>query len=235
MSGTPVRKRWLRRAVVGALLTLVVLFVAAVLALDVFGVGTPVMFDPQPVSKVVSLPQNWSDGWAPGQRQWFYHATQGTTIMPYEWLISLERPELKVLRTPDLFITPDFMSRFGFLPGEADPRLNPGGKLPIGFAITPKFNDPIANLPYNDHPYNAVGLTCAACHTGRLTVAGPGARPRTSWSKGDRRRSTYVHSRLPWGGPSPTLSTSPSGSSGSRPGCSEPTTPRRTASSSRRS
>jgi mono/diheme cytochrome c family protein len=179
MSGTsPVGRTRLRRTIVGALLTLIVLFVAAVLALDVFGVGTPAMPNPQPVDKIVSLPQNWPDGWEPGQRQWFHHATQGTTIMPYEWLISLERPELKVLRTPALFITPAFMSRFGFLPGEANPQFNPEGKLPIGFAIAPRFDDPTGNLPYNDHPYRAVGLTCAACHTGRLTVTGPGGAPQ---------------------------------------------------------
>ena len=173
-ASTTVRRSWLRRVLVVLGLSAGVLLVAAILALDVFRVGTPSMPEPRPLGKVVSLPQNWPDGWAPGGREWFYHATQGTTIMPYEWLISLERPELRVLRTPELFVTPEFMSRFGFLPSTPDPRLNPDGKLPIGFAIHRDFQDPIGDKPYNAAPYNAVGLTCAACHTGRLTLPAAG-------------------------------------------------------------
>jgi hypothetical protein len=105
------------------------------------------MPEPRPVGKVVALPQNWPAGWDPGGREWFYHATKGTPIMPYEWLINLERSELRVLRDPELFVTPEFMSRFGFLPSTPDPRLNPEGRLPIGFAIQPDFRDPIETRP----------------------------------------------------------------------------------------
>jgi mono/diheme cytochrome c family protein len=172
------------------LAAVVVAFVLiAVLLLDVqraatWGLDLP---EPRPVSAAnfVTLPQDGSlpkdpgFHWDPAGRAWFHHADQGTTIMPYEWLIALEQPDVRILRRPglfgdpELFLAPGYMSRFGFLPGADHPSLNPGAKLPLGWAIGRDFVDPTSdrNKPgaYNAKPYNAVGLTCAACHTGRLT------------------------------------------------------------------
>ena len=181
MSEISTRRKWsfrrifLRLAVVAA-----AIFVLAVVLLDVYRITMRSFPEPRPVAgEFVTLPQ---DGWEPKDpgwhwdaagRDWFHHVEQGTTIMPYEWLIALEQPDLGVLRYPGPFLDTDFMSRFGFLPGKPDPSLNPDGKLPIGWAIGRNFVDPtaVADQPdaYNAKPYNAVGLTCAACHTGHLT------------------------------------------------------------------
>jgi len=178
-TSTPPRKWRPRRllATIGGVA--IILLALAVLLLDVLQIEVVKLPRPRPLGRVVALPQNWPEGWAPGQRQWFHHATQGTTIMPVEWLASLERPELRVISTPRPFLDADFMSRFGFLPSAADPRQNPDGRLPIGFAITHDFNDPTGDKdrPHTVKPYNAVGLTCAACHTGRMTVPGSDGRP----------------------------------------------------------
>ena len=47
-----------------------------------------------------------------------------------------------------MFADPAYLSRFGFIPGEMDPQLNPDG-LPVGFAIDKDFVDPVdqADLP----------------------------------------------------------------------------------------
>ncbi|MBV8381337.1 MAG: hypothetical protein JOZ63_01945 [Planctomycetaceae bacterium] len=185
MPGTERRKRILRRVLFFVVAVPAVLVVLAIVLLDGFKVLTPRLPAPRPIGKtIVLLPQDgfrpedpgWH--WDRAGRDWFHHTSQGTTIMPYDWLVALEQPEVRVLRTPGLFLDPVFMSRFGFLPGAKDPHLNPGGKLPIGWAIARNFADPTAdpNQPdaYNARPYNAVGLTCAACHTGRVTYQQPG-------------------------------------------------------------
>ena len=69
-----------------------------------------------------------------------------------------------------------YLSRFGFLYEDAPKSASgygagdPGDEaLPIGFAIERGFVAPYANPPV-DEPTDVVGLTCAACHTGRIDV-----------------------------------------------------------------
>ena len=170
------------------------------LALDLFefgGVSVPkaVPVDPKHVTRL-NASQGWPDGWGPNQAQWFHHASQGTRILPYDWFVNLERPSLSVYFTPARLVEGDYLQRFGFLPGESDDvrdasgkvvragRFNPGGLLPIGFAIEEEFAAPYAKPPSparEDDPdgpaanprgprsEKVVGLTCAACHTGQLT------------------------------------------------------------------
>lgn len=106
--------------------------------------------------------QGWPRGWDWGQAGWFHHTSQGTRILPYDWFISLEQPALLPLGR---FCEEDYLTRFGFLPSEPDPRLNPDG-LPVGFAIDRDYDAPYANPSWSGP---VVGLTCAACHTGQLT------------------------------------------------------------------
>jgi mono/diheme cytochrome c family protein len=160
------------------------LFVLAVVLLDVQKILTIKLPDAKPVARVIWLPQDGAQPhdkgfhWDDAGRKWFHHINQGTTIMPYEWLLALEQPDIGVLHSPGLFLDQEFMSRLGFLPSEPDPELNPSGLLPIGWAIAHDFVDPTADPDqsdlYNAKPYNAVGLTCAACHTGRVTYTQPG-------------------------------------------------------------
>jgi hypothetical protein len=148
-----------------------------------------------PIREARWLPQNWS----PAERFWFHHATQGTAsvLIPYEWFLALEQPTLRVMGNPPLFADPDYLTRYGFIPGvkgigegnaEAagygygegrtygepgayDPALfggNPDG-LPVGFARTPAGQNPVSDQ-------DQLGFTCAACHTGHLEYEGVSLR-----------------------------------------------------------
>jgi len=119
-----------------------------------------------PVANVVWLNQNWTTE----QRDWFHHADQGTLTfgIPYEWFIALEQPALP-FTTHGLLSDPEYLDRYGFIPSNK----NPGEpELPIGFAHGGPILDS-KGLPWKNPRTNkdatAVGLTCAACHTGRFT------------------------------------------------------------------
>jgi len=118
-----------------------------------------------PITKTVYLEQNWSAG----ERTWFHHATQGTATLPvdYEWFLALEQAGLTLTERP-LFSDPENLRSWGFIdsPRSAE---NPDG-LPVGFARTANFVVPGAPSPST--PRNAIGLTCAACHTGQFTYRG---------------------------------------------------------------
>jgi hypothetical protein len=104
-----------------------------------------------------------SQGWSEAQRQQFYHTAQGTRLLPYDWFMALEQPCFSFSACSP-FADSAYLSRFGFLPGQKDPELNPGG-LPIGFAREPNFYD-----PHTRTNYPALGLSCSACHTGQLEL-----------------------------------------------------------------
>ena len=117
-----------------------------------------------PASEVIYHDQNWSAY----HREWFYHAGQGTELMPYAWFMALEQPHLKIFGTVPKFHEIDYLGRFGFLPDNRTPE-NPEG-LPVGFA-----KDTVVD-PQSGKTVDVVGLTCAACHTGQLEYQGKGIR-----------------------------------------------------------
>ena len=120
----------------------------------------------QPVDNATWLPQNWT----PSQQNWFHHADQGTQTfgIPYEWFVALEQPSLS-LAAPALFSDTAYLDRYGFIPSFVDT-----GKpaLPIGFAhggpVQEADGSALRN-PQTNAPMTSLGLTCAACHTGRFT------------------------------------------------------------------
>jgi mono/diheme cytochrome c family protein len=89
------------------------------------------------------LEQNWSDD----DRQWFYTTPQGSKLMPYKWVMALERTDANVPWVQNL-------DRFGFLPNRTS-GVNPDG-LPVGLV----------------QDGQDLGLTCAACHTNQLNFRG---------------------------------------------------------------
>src|SRR5262245_31550153 len=91
----------------------------------------------------IDLQQNWS----PQTKTDFWFSSQGSQIMPAAWFYALEQPT-----GMQPFIDPCHMESFGFLSV-------PGSKLPIGFA-----EDKTGTAT------TQIGLTCAACHTGRLKI-----------------------------------------------------------------
>ncbi len=112
------------------------------------------------------LDQNWSAK----DRKWYHHANQGTFTfgIPYEWFMALEQPELSLGAT-GLLSDPLYLDRFGFIPGSTE---GDKGGLSIGFARGEVMNDyqgkPWLNPETKKH-LTGIGLTCAACHTGRFT------------------------------------------------------------------
>ena len=108
----------------------------------------------------------WLDqGWSAAERSWFHHAPQGTDTLPipYAWFMALERPVLAI-GPVGLFADPANLDRYGYIPGVKDAN-NPDG-LPVGF-VRIQAKDPSTGQPF-DH----LGFTCAACHTGRMSYQG---------------------------------------------------------------
>jgi hypothetical protein len=120
-----------------------------------------------PIQEVVWLDQNWT----PEERDWFHSADQGTQTfsIPYEWFMALEQPSLSLTSAPGLLSDPVYLDRFGFIPSNKDVAHS---HLPVGFAHGGPMRDlnggPWRN-PQTNADMTAIGLTCAACHTGRFT------------------------------------------------------------------
>jgi hypothetical protein len=154
-------KKHIRRAI--AVIVVIILVIGVKFCHDKFSVKLP---EYTPIGNVTWLDQNWT----PQQRDWFHHADQGTQTfgIPYEWFTALEQPALS-LGAPGLLSDPLYLDRYGFIPDHTD-----SGKiaLPIGFAqggpLTNPDGSPNLN-PQTKAPMTSLGLTCAACHTGRFT------------------------------------------------------------------
>jgi mono/diheme cytochrome c family protein len=120
------------------------------------------------VGKAVWLEQNWTAA----QRNWFHHADQGTQTfgIPYEWFVALEQPALS-LSDPGLLSDTTYLDRYGFIPDTSSSK----SELPVGFAHGGQVLDvsgaPLRN-PQTNAQMTSLGLTCAACHTGRFTYQG---------------------------------------------------------------
>ena len=124
----------------------------------------------QQPKQTVWLNQNWTAK----DRAWYYHANQGTVTfgIPYEWLVALERPSIPfplVLGEAGALSDPAYLDRFGFIPATAAANEN---RLPVGFArggpMARTSGEPWLN-PRTKESMSILGLTCAACHTGRFT------------------------------------------------------------------
>ena len=111
-----------------------------VLAQDAYGDGA---------TRLVYLEQ----GWGPAETLWYYHADQGSVLMPYDVLVHLEQAD-----SERPFISPENLTRYRLLNQHKTPN-NPDA-LPVGFAR------------HGDR----VGLTCAACHTTQINYRGTAMR-----------------------------------------------------------
>lgn len=89
--------------------------------------------------------QKWSD-W---DRKDFYSGDQGSRIMRSSWMLALKQPNGQ----PFLG---DRLARYGYLPNNVDPTAS----LPIGFTTN------------GAGPDEAIGMTCAACHTRDIIADG---------------------------------------------------------------
>lgn len=100
-----------------------------------------------------SPPVYLDQGWTPEQREAFYYTSQGSQLIPYEWFLVLERKD-----GSGRFRDAANLERLRFLTRGASPR-NPDG-LPVGFVRD------------DDAGRGWLGMTCAACHTGRVEYEG---------------------------------------------------------------
>ena len=108
-------------------------------------------------------------GWQSSERDWYHRADQGTLTfgIPREFFVALEQPEPSASGR-EMLSDPRYLDRFGFIASD--------GPLPIGFAVGPTTVDPATHQPWvnprDNQPFASIGLTCAACHTGRLVYQG---------------------------------------------------------------
>jgi len=122
-----------------------------------------------PIERVVWLEQNWSVK----DRDWFHHANQGTLTfgIPYEWFVALEQPVLSI-SSAGLLSDATYLDRYGFIPNSTETENDKTNVLPIGFARGRPIRRADGTVwinPQTKQPMIGVGLTCAACHTGRFT------------------------------------------------------------------
>ena len=104
-----------------------------------------------------------SQGWTAKDRDEFWYLPQGSYIIPFDWFMALTDPETKLpLR--------DGLERFGFIHEdyEGKSKLNPA-QLPIGMT---KETPPGRAFGYLRGKGDWIGITCAACHVGAVTVNG---------------------------------------------------------------
>jgi mono/diheme cytochrome c family protein len=166
----------------------------ALLLASLVGVGCVVLPTAVPEESLrrVGLEQ----AWRMDERRLFYHQSQGSVIIPYEWFVALEQPEIKFVGSVGLFREPDYLARFGFLPdvvpvGDTGSGLRPVHCEPdTSPAIKPSDPDYSCGLPVGlsrarvtmvtppqvGEQVDTVGFTCAGCHTGELHHRGTAIR-----------------------------------------------------------
>jgi hypothetical protein len=105
-----------------------------------------------------------NQAWSQDDREWYYHFSQGSAIIPYDIFLNLE-----IADGQELFRSDANSARYGLVP-DAPNWINPDG-LPIGISKT-TVAAPIKGWPAGDY----VGLTCAACHEGQLDYKGKHVR-----------------------------------------------------------
>lgn len=122
---------------------------------------------------VIAIDQGWSDQ----EKSWWYTASQGSRLLPLEWMLALET-EGSTAEAPEKFMSPENIERLGYLPNppSAD---NPLG-LPVGFVIDHD-KTRSADLMCDTFPATCdaltmrkpwIGLNCSACHTNEIEFSG---------------------------------------------------------------
>jgi hypothetical protein len=106
-----------------------------------------------------ATPRYINQGWSASDSLWFYNTTQGSNLIPYDFFLVLEQPEVN---STELFRANASIDKYRYLP-QKKTRFNPDA-LPLGFVKD----------EYQGKDY--VGYTCAACHTGQINFNGNAVR-----------------------------------------------------------
>lgn len=117
--------------------------------------------------------QDLGQGWTKCDREWWYTVSQGSRLLPLDWMQALEIPGAtdKVLSKPNIV-------KFNYLPNDKV------DGLPVGFAIdkgvtghAPAMCRTFPSLCANGtmaRPW--VGMNCSACHSNEITYKGKSLR-----------------------------------------------------------
>ncbi|HKP23809.1 MAG TPA: di-heme-cytochrome C peroxidase [Dongiaceae bacterium] len=102
-------------------------------------------------------------GWNKEQRNVWYRLTQGSRLIPLDWLRALEQPTAEAP-----FLDPSYIESFRYIPDAADPNA-----LPIGFAVDTSDDSDLSITKLQWKPNQGskekwVGMTCSACHTNEI-------------------------------------------------------------------
>ncbi len=102
-----------------------------------------------------------NQGWDNADSLWFYNATQGSNLIPYDFFLALEDVQ-STEAAPLYFRRNANMDRYRYLV-QSPSFFNPDG-LPVGFVKD----------KYQGKEY--LGFTCATCHTGQVNYKGQAIR-----------------------------------------------------------
>ena len=108
-------------------------------------------------------------GWTSAQRANWYQLSQGSRLIPYDWLFALEQPD-----STRPFLDRAHVEKFRYL-SAAD--AGTGQSLPVGFVVDRQSDAALlrTNLRWKESQSDRepwVGMNCAACHTAELTYQG---------------------------------------------------------------
>ncbi len=135
-------------------------------------------------SCATSVPQNpisqndIRQGWDSGQQVAWHTASQGSRLVPRDWLDALEQPG-----NATSFLDPTYIASFRYLPNDTsnwsspDPKCPFDTALPLGFSVDCQSDTNFSSTKLvwksgqsDREPW--VGMNCSACHTAELTYKG---------------------------------------------------------------
>lgn len=117
-----------------------------------------------------TIPRYIDQGWSESDSLWFYNATQGSGLLPYDFFLVLEQEDTDSCSgniegeeaSEFCFRSNKNIDKYRYLP-QGPTKFNPYG-LPVGFT-----RDTYGGADY-------VGYTCAACHTAQVNYGGAAVR-----------------------------------------------------------
>jgi hypothetical protein len=133
-----------------------------------------------PAAPAASQPAPAGDtrqGWTEKQRVAWYTASQGSRLIPREWLDALEQPD-----NTGMFLDPAYIRTFRYLPNPTanfnspDARCPFDKSLPLGFTVDcqsdKNFSGRLRWKTGQSDREPWVGMNCSACHTAEMTYRG---------------------------------------------------------------
>jgi hypothetical protein len=151
----------------------------------IVAIAALVYFEAQMVSRAFSqdvLPMSELDqGWDRKKQVLWYEASQGSRLIPLDWLRALEQPG-----NTAPFMQPEHVAKFRYLPRMT----SQGEQLAVGFVIDRSSDKDLQRTKLRWKAGQSeteawVGMTCSACHTSELSYAGQKIRVEGGPALGD--------------------------------------------------